>query len=214
MQKRLSWFLKSWEADMTTICSGSLDNGTSTTWSGWVNSGVTITGGTSASTWYIWNNNSTYTTSADTVWITWNTEGTEQYNYSPTYNTPKLTEAQEEEYRVAELNRKKEEEERLIKEKAKEEKARELLREVLTDEQDEQLEKKGYFELVSVNSGNRYRINKGRSRNVELLDSDGKSIKRLCFHPEALVHNYDTMVAQKLMLENDEEEVKKVANYS
>ena len=154
------------------------------TWTGWCDSGTSAT-----------------TNSTGTIWYTW-VEGT----------SPRRPSEEE----IAESRRL--ERERLeairIKEAAKEEKARELLREVLTDEQDKQFDEKGYFELVSVKSGKRYRVHRGRTRNVELLKADGTVSKRLCFHPEEYVHDYDTLVSQKLMLENYEDEVKKIANYS
>jgi hypothetical protein len=153
------------------------------------------------------------------TWITWvDAEGNALQPAAYQYPPPET-----EEQKVARLKQEKiqhqswetAEKVRLAKEKAKEEKARQLLKEVLTVEQDQQLEKDGFFELLSVKSGHRYRINKGRAGNVQQLDDlTGKVLKKLCFHPTEYVHNYDTMVAQKLMLENDEEQVLKVANFS
>ena len=184
---------------------------------------------TTAGTWGQWNFNSTTTSvttcSADIIWTTWNgysgmtsatasvSSGTATVwaewnnNYYASYS-PLMPSAEELE------RQKKEREEQASKLKEREEKARTLLKEVLSEEQDKQFEEKGFFELVSVGSGNRYRVEKGRSRNVVLLDKDGKVARRLCFHPREYVHDFDTMAAQKLMLETDEEVVRKVANYS
>ena len=169
----------------------------SSIWCDW-NISYETTGTASTIIWDAWVSSGTSTTYPNVTWTIWNGQA---------YNSNALPEEYHKEVR-------KTEKERLAKEKVKEEKARQLLREMLTDEQDAQFEEKGYFELTSVKSGNRYRINRGRTRNVEMLKADGSVAKRLCFHPEEYVHNYDTLVAQKLMLENYEEEVRKVANYS
>ena len=168
----------------------------------------------------------TYTTcSSDIVWTSWNGySGTSSTSFSVSPSTTAIwSEWNNLPYvsysplvlSAKELDQlKKEREEQAARLKEREEKARLLLKEVLTDEQEKQFEEKGFFELVSVNSGNRYRVEKGRSRNVALLDKDGNIAKRLCFHPSEYVHDFDTMAAQKLMLETDEEVVRKVANYN
>jgi len=190
------------------------------TWSTWTGTATTAaTNDCTASTWTDWNG--TDSTSGGT-WYTWVSAGTGG-DYSLQLGTLSYPPPETEEQKVVRLELEKiqhqswvaAEKVRLTKEKAKEEKAHQLLREVITSEQDQQLEKDGYFELVSVKSGHRYRINKGRAGNVQQLDDlTGKPIKKLCFHPTEYVHNYDTMVAQKLMLENDEEQVLRVANFS
>ena len=163
---------------------------TSTVWYGWCDSGTSTTTDSTGSIWYRW------VDSAPQIIITQQRQPSE----AEIAENKRIEREQLEAFRA--------------KEAAKKEKARELLREVLTDEQDKQFDEKGYFELVSVKSGKRYRVHKGRTRNVELLKADGTVAKRLCFHPEEYVHDYDTLVSQKLMLENYEDEVKKVANYS
>jgi len=211
------------------------------TWDNWTGTNAS-TGTTSDSTWSTWTGSASIGTTAyttSTAWNNWNdgisaaSDGTVWYTWvGPSAGTvdgslqpmtlsypPPETEEQKvvrlEQERINQEKWKVAEAVRLAKEKAKEEKARQLLREVITLEQDQQLEKDGYFELVAVKSGHRYRINKGRAGNVQQLDDKtGKVLKKLCFHPTEYVHNYDTMVAQKLMLENDEEQVLRVANFS
>lgn len=90
--------------------------------------------------------------------------------------------------------------------------AKTLLEAVLNDKQKAQLEKDNSFILTSVKSGKIYRIRKGRTRNIERIDEKGKILELLCVHPQEYVHDYDTMTIQKLMLENDEEEIRKIAN--
>lgn len=149
------------------------------------------------------------------TWTCWNV-------YTPII--PKLTRAQIKANRLEEKRRSDEaaersrkwqaeqkERERLAKEA--EQKALATLKENLDEQNIETLEKE-HFIMVSVTSGNRYKINKGRTRNIEQVDEQGKRIKFLCVHPRDSVPDYDTMLSQKLMLENCEEEVRKIANFS
>jgi hypothetical protein len=186
-------------------------------WSNWVTYRYTTTSTSTASVWASWTNGtSSTTTTSYTTDVTW-TDWTNDINIV-TYRPVELTKAQKRAIKKAEAKRRAEENVRIAKakaqEKAREKKARQLLKEVLTEEQNKQLDEKGYFELVSVGSGQRYRIRRGRTRNVEKIDAEGKVVGRLCFHPVDEVHVYDTMVIQKVMLDCDEEAVKRVANYS
>lgn len=201
------------------------------TWTSWNNayitSGTSTTSCTSTATNYVWSNwidnattaISTSSTTAN-IWYTWNSailtvdSGTGSCDSTYMWKPKELTESEQLAVKEREEERKRLEIERLTKEKLKEETARELLREVLTEEQNDQFDEKGYFELTALNSGNKYRINRGRTRNVQLLDKNNEPIRRLCFHPMDRVHDFDTMVAQKLMIETNEEQVKQVANYS
>jgi len=209
------WY--NWNTSATTTTTITTSGGTGDVWSSWSNSVGTANYVTAASSSYI------HTVSGDTVtvWTEWNGGNYYTYEYTPIELTKEQKRAERtrireqrkrERIRIAE--HKKLERIRLANEAMKEKKARQLLREVLTEEQDKQFEEKGYFELTSVSSGNRYRIKNGRSRNVQKIDKDGNVLQHLCFHPSDYVHNFDTMVAQKLMLESYEEEVKKVANFS
>ncbi len=98
-----------------------------------------------------------------------------------------------------------------------ERRAEKLLQETLSAKQREELASKGFFTLETIaKSGERriYRIKRGRTANVEQVDEQGNRIKRLCAHPTAIVPDADTMVAQKLMLESQEEEFLRIANHS
>jgi hypothetical protein len=186
------------------------------------------TSGSTASVWESWTatvsygNGTSSTVTADHVWNVWSSGGTATTSY-PAYSTTGTWVKWVGEHTPVETAEQKAEREtrwaeeakiRKEKEEAKTKKARQLLREVLSEEQNKQLDDKGYFELVSVDSGQRYRVNKGRTRNVQKLDNAGKVIKQLCFHPAAPVHDYDTMAIQAIMLRNDEAAVQKVANFS
>jgi hypothetical protein len=56
-------------------------------------------------------------------------------------------------------------------------------------------------------------LKKKRPRgNVDVVGRDGKPTHRLCAHPNAGVPDFDTMLAQKLMLEHDDSAFFNVAN--
>lgn len=95
--------------------------------------------------------------------------------------------------------------------KAAEKKAHKLLSDNLNKEQLESLEKNGYFRIKSQ-SGKHYEINKDDNYNVVSLDRFRKRKKQHCALPKGNVPHYDTMLAQKLMLEHKEEDFLKVAN--
>jgi hypothetical protein len=95
--------------------------------------------------------------------------------------------------------------------KAVEQRALLLLRECLSPSQLEEFDKHGRIP-VYTKIGNLYIINKGRSGNVVLKNGRGTDIERLCIHPSDAVPDYDTMLAQKLMLEDNEANFRKVAN--
>lgn len=91
------------------------------------------------------------------------------------------------------------------------EKADKLLDSVLNDAQREHLSRHDWF-LLKGKNGTIYRIRRGRSANVDVLNKEGAVIARLCAHPAMAVPDGDTMVAQKLMLESEPEEFLRIAN--
>jgi len=97
------------------------------------------------------------------------------------------------------------------------EKAEILLREHLLPKQKEELSLHGHFHVeIIARSGERrrYRIERGRSRNIKQVTADGRIIKTLCAHPVMDVPDADTMLAQKLYLEAEEDEFLRIANHS
>jgi hypothetical protein len=92
-----------------------------------------------------------------------------------------------------------------------EQRASTLLKEWLTPEQCFQYKSLGYFEVRGSHSGKRYRIRSARQMNVDLLDERGHAAAFLCFLPEKYVPVSDMMLAQKIMLENNELAALKVA---
>ncbi len=88
-----------------------------------------------------------------------------------------------------------------------------LLREHLTERQQQDLSSRGYFDVVNFKSKRHYRIRRGRAGNVYLLDGPcGREVKKLCCHPNERVPDADTMLAQKLLIEFNEELFLKTAN--
>ena len=91
--------------------------------------------------------------------------------------------------------------------------ARRLLMECLSPEQREDLERANRFR-VHLPSGRVYEVAKGYAGNVYLLDVAGRRRTRFCIHGPSSLPDEDHMLAQKLLLETDEEEFCRVANAS
>lgn len=87
--------------------------------------------------------------------------------------------------------------------------AEELLLMVLGDKQKKQYLELGYFETI-INDKT-YRINKGRSGNVQLIEK-GLAKAKYCIHPTEFLPDQDTMLAQYLMLKSNEDAFLKTAN--
>jgi hypothetical protein len=81
-----------------------------------------------------------------------------------------------------------------------------LLVENLTEEQRRQYQTCGYFDARGSVTGRRYRINHGVSRNVIELGTDQARSGR-CFAPQGQLVAGDCMLAQKIAIENYEDEV-------
>ncbi len=93
---------------------------------------------------------------------------------------------------------------------SKEEKLAEiLLLENLNEEQRAEYKRLKYFRVIVGEKI--YRIKRGRVGNIELIDDAG-IVARYCVHPAVGCPDQDTMLAQKLMLENDEKELLRLAN--
>lgn len=89
-------------------------------------------------------------------------------------------------------------------------KAMALLKSALDDQQIKDLELNSCFYIVG-SAGNRYKINASYMiGNVEEIDDDGM-VAKYCAHPMNVPIG-DVILAQKVWLETDEEEFKRVAN--
>lgn len=174
-----------------------------TVWSQWC--GTTSTA-TTACTWVQWfaSDTATATTITSTIWQTWCS--------STVYYAPPQQSAEQRVHQQAEQKRWQEQaaEERKKREAA-EARAKTLLEENLALKERERLRKDGHF-IVHGRSGCRYRIRKGHSGNIDVIDKNGIITHRLCAHPAEYVPDHDTMLTQKLMLESDESEFLRIAN--
>ena len=151
-------------------------------------------------TWTIWTDSSTNDT-----WTVWQTTGTIA-STSGSYGSGYRSETAQER-----AGRRRAEQESQKKRKAATKAARELLRECLSPEQRLEHEERNRFHLVS-SDGNRYRINCSRNQeNVQKLSPAGKRIEVLCANA-CEVPLCDNALAQKLMLETDEQAFRRVAN--
>jgi hypothetical protein len=92
-----------------------------------------------------------------------------------------------------------------------EHKGLQLLLENLSPEQSRQYDRFGYFDVLGSRTGKRYRICHGTSRNVNELVEENRVGGGRCFLPSGNLVAGDCMLAQKIMLENCEEEVLRVA---
>jgi len=120
----------------------------------------------------------------------------------------------------AELERRERAEEEAKKRKSARARARELLLDHLTDAQRETFEKNHWFVVEGGRSKRRYRIDtaRGTSGNVErLVGETAHADERLCIHHRPggePIPDYDQFLAQKLMIEGDEDSFRKIANRS
>ena len=92
-----------------------------------------------------------------------------------------------------------------------ERKGLQLLLENLSPEQSQQYDRFGYFDVLGSRTGKRYRICHGTSRNVNELVEENRVGAGRCFLPSGNLVAGDCMLAQKIMLENCEEEALRVA---
>jgi hypothetical protein len=182
--------------------------------------------GTSATTtaasngvWCSWNSVTSVTTTASSTWYTWN--GTIEQS-GTTMPAPialsdeeiAARQAREEAYRrereeVQERARLEEERRQLADTRAKE-----LLKSFLTPEQVKSVEEQSNF-LVESENKRLFKIRKGHCYNILEVNQEGKSIARYCTNfgnPDIAPPDYDLMLAQKLILENNEALFLRTAN--
>lgn len=92
-----------------------------------------------------------------------------------------------------------------------EETAEELLLAILTQEQRETYRNQHYV-VITGRSGKRYRVRRGRSGNIDVINREGRVEERLCAHPGVACPDSDTVTAQLLHLQADEEGFWRKAN--
>lgn len=162
-----------------------------------------VTFSASATTDVIW---STWTdstsVSATITWDAWNTTYT---NGNTSYTLPAVSDEQRERMAVEAAERRREADD------AKE-RARALLVECLTASQRREFNKDGWFHVETANGRRRYRLAPG-SAPLRVHGEDG-SRWSYCIHPDYGYPAEDTVLAQKLLLETDEDAFLRIANAS
>lgn len=184
---------------------------------------VSLTGGggtantSTVRIWTSWNEEYEGTTPALTnsvtssnanTWIRWN------QTFSTSGVVTRDLQISNEEYQArqrqyAEDSRRREERYRADQLEREEAKARAavILEENLNAEQRAELAAKQYFTMRSLRPNGEerlYRIHRGRSHNIERVDAAGNKIQRYCMHPIVDCPVEDTMLTQKLWLQNPE----------
>jgi hypothetical protein len=184
---------------------------------------TTTNASTSATlTWDAWSNTAatctfTSSTTIATTWDAWAGYRIQTPSYLSTQHiAPPFPETPEQ--RAARAADQEHARQRQILDQARREaaivRADKLLVSILSDVQRAHLEAHGYF-LVRSPSGQVYRIRRGWSGNVDLLDAEGKVSAHFCAHPSMYTPDGDNMAGQKLMLESKDEELfLRVANRS
>lgn len=87
-----------------------------------------------------------------------------------------------------------------------------LLKENLTPKQLKQYDEHKYFDVKGGQTGTTYRIHHGRQMNIHALNMFGNKKFGLCFLPQGNLCHGDTMLAQKLTLELQEDEALRIGN--
>jgi hypothetical protein len=188
-------------------------------WHYWTNSTVTST-----ATWTNWTTTTATTAGNDTTWVLWTdatSSATTTMTWSGWINSDNV-------YKPIERTpeQRAEDERRWTTERAENarraavaaedrrkacETARRLLVSMLSHQQHEQLQRERFFEVIGRNTKRRYRIREGTHGNVRLLDEAGREVTSYCGQPNG-VPTEDSMLAQKLQIEHDEDAFLRVAN--
>ena len=183
-------------------CLTGYDPGINDVFTFWLSQG-TSTSATTDTEWYAWNNSTTATSIQDVYyhWVTQVVESEEEKAKKLEARKQRELEAERKRIRAQRLDR------------IKKLRAKRLLVQQLDEDQKRMLMEKDCFYMRSE-KGKLFKIKNGRSGNVYLMkdDKEDKIHQVLCAHPDAYCPNYDTMLAQKLMLETDEEQFLRTAN--
>lgn len=178
---------------------------------GWYGVGsITNCTATTASTSYItWADTGTGTTQGLTTWRQYDNEQAEQHRQERV-----LSAAERQANEEATRRWRADADQRAAAYQSAKERANQLLLEHLTPEQAETFSKNKWFIVEGGKSKQKYRIRDKGSlvANVDVLDGD-KVAHRLCAHaPISDVPLHDNLLAQKTMLELDEEHFLRIAN--
>ena len=180
---------------------------TTTSWQTWTSN--TATTSTGPQIWYDWNGTSTACSSdthyyaSDYSWDRWNPPENVLISSLPSRT---LRETREREERSAYAV--------TVEQKVKAQRvAEQLLLENMTPDQREMYEKTKRFHVIS-SEGKRFEVdcNGRRYHNVNELNAEGKRIVEHCIYQRGGTPLGDNYLAQKLLLECDEKEFRRIAN--
>ena len=171
----------------------------------------------SQTVWVEWNDSPQFVSTADvtggsgtadssSVWAVWN-DGVLSINHGGNGVRIGLQISHREKWR-SKIRRRK-----LVKKKRRiRARAETVLRENLDQRQVAELQEYNYFTLHSKDGKRRYRIRRGRIGNLERVSEEGKLQVKYCVHPKPSLPDADTMLAQKLHLEENDVEFLLIAN--
>ena len=134
------------------------------------------------------------------IWYVWTQQSSGSANYG--------TQVSQQAYQESSEQVKKRTEDR----EAARKRAAELLLAHLDKDQQESLKRERKFIVHSRDRQRVYVVHHGRAGNVQLLNKAGVPIAKYCIHPVMECPDEDTMLAQKLMIETDEESFLRIAN--
>lgn len=157
--------------------------------------------------WAQWNYAQTATscgsiTQGNMVWGSWNSQYASSASNNVTYYANVARQEQQEERRAREAVQ-------VLADEA-DKKAESILLKHLSEEQRRTYHESRYFELVT-RSG-RYRLYKGWAGNIARIGEGNVETDRFCIHPTDRIPEADNLLAQKLMLEIEEDRFLKIAN--
>lgn len=183
----------------------------------WVSSSTNITPSENRIIWKTWNANSTYATTATSQWIEWVSQSIDRLQ------SQLNAECRRQYAQAMDVDRQAARELQALAAVTPiqpleatptpaDDKAEVLLRRILTPKQIEDYDLHKRFEVRSQ-SGKIYRLHKGKCRNILLLLPNGQESRQgYCIHPRESVPVADVLIAQKLLLEGDEESFLRTAN--
>ena len=179
-------------------------------WYTWTATSTAASTSTCDSTWTEWCETSATCNTSTATWGQWNscTVTTNRSQYVPRELTPQEVAARESAQKVE-----RERQEKYRAEKAAAEKrATELFRTFLDAQQREQVDKERKFHVIG-SDGVRYEVDvTKRQHNVFELDSLGRRIKEFCIYQTGDTPLPDNHLAQKLLLEADAQQFRRIAN--
>lgn len=190
----------------------SVGSGETTTWENWTTEKASTN---SYTIWSVWTNDldtciGTSMSSSNVVWKIWTSGDANSGNVS--FAPKELTEEEKQRQMQEREARRLAEEKRRADQAAADAKADELLLEFLDAMQRNQLEKERAF-MVDSETGKKFRIRHGSHAKVEEFDENGKLIGTHCIYAPGVPAG-DEALAKKLMLETNEAEFRKIANFT